>query len=225
MNSLKNVAECFEIQGEIINIEHIYKQRNYGKYLSTETEEHYLLVSITRLDPAEGCQVVAEGAFEGYSGTELFIPKSIRSIPDGAFSGLANLSVLKFESGSQVKSIGKEAFALCPNLMTVVLPEGITEIPERSFYGCLMLQYVVLPDGIVILSDGAFEGCLMLFDAVLPATVKVIGDGAFAGIDDLRTVRFDGTKSAWKLIEKGEGWKSENAHVSVICTDGTVVYD
>lgn len=202
-----------------------YKQTGYGKYLSTEAEDHYLLVSITRLDPAEGCEVVAQGAFEGYSGTELFIPKSIRSIPDGAFSRLANLIEVTFESGSRIKSLGREAFALCTNLRTVVLPEGITEIPERSFLGCLMLRDVALPEGIVTLSDGAFEGCLMLFEIGLPATVKVIGDGAFAGIDDLRTLRFLGTKSDWDMIEKGEGWKHESARVSVICADGTVVYD
>lgn len=36
-----------------------------------------------------------------------------------------------------VKSIGKGAFYICPNLKTVSIPSSVTLIGESAFYGCI----------------------------------------------------------------------------------------
>ncbi len=58
----------------------------------------------------------------------------VTSIAEGAFSGSKSLTTLKFK-GKNLKKVGKNAFAKCPNLKSAVLPDSVREIGQGAFDG------------------------------------------------------------------------------------------
>ena len=65
-------------------------------------------------------------------------------IPDGAFSGMENLS-------------------------SVIIPETVTEIGAGAFAGCGNIETITLP-GVNSIGEGAFEGCTNLTSILIPAS-------------------------------------------------------
>lgn len=64
-------------------------------------------------------------------------------------------------------------------LKTVVLGEGITELPDYLFYGCTALDHVVIPDYITSIGYYAFRGCTSLSDLQIGSGVTRVGGYAF----------------------------------------------
>ena len=59
-----------------------------------------------------------------------------------------------------VKSISKYAFKGNPErLNSVVIPDGVTEIGEKTFDGCINLTKVTIPDSVKSFGKGAFNFC------------------------------------------------------------------
>ena len=61
----------------------------------------------------------------------------------------------------------------------VVVPHGITIIPEDAFYNDGQLVTVELPEGIVEIGRRAFAGCHSLTTVNLPASLTSIGEATF----------------------------------------------
>ena len=65
-------------------------------------------------------------------------------------------------AGDRVVGIGAHAFENCVNIVSVVIPEGVTYISHisegwaRSFYGCVNLERIVIPDSVTYI--GAYAG-------------------------------------------------------------------
>ncbi len=72
------------------------------------------------------------------------------------------------------------ALAGVTNKTELVLPEGMTEIPEKAFYGFVGLTKITLPSTITKIGNNAFYGCTGLKEIVLPEGLTFIGDRAFA---------------------------------------------
>ncbi len=64
-------------------------------------------------------------------------------------------------------------------LVSVVIPEGYTDIGNLAFYGCKNLESVTLPSTLQAIGDEAFSGCGKLKEIVIPASVRYIGGSAF----------------------------------------------
>lgn len=112
-----------------------------------------------------------------YKGTRpcVEIPDFITHIGDGAFS---NSSVEEVGIPVSVVSIGKNAFAWCENLSSVLLPAELSIIDENAFANCSALTAVEIPDSVSYLGAGAFHACSALSSLRLPA-VGCIGRRAF----------------------------------------------
>ena len=93
-----------------------------------------------------------------------------------------------------VTTIETSAFMKCTALTQVTLPEGLTNISNRSFegctalvtdmanrtfYGCTSLTEVTLPDGLTKIELFTFYGCSALEKVTLPEGITYIGDKAF----------------------------------------------
>ena len=74
---------------------------------------------------------------------------------------------------------------------TVVLPEGMKEIPAAAFNQATKLTSVNIPSTVESIGVHAFQG-VGLTELVIPATVKNIDFGAFRGMPNLTTVTFEG---------------------------------
>lgn len=71
------------------------------------------------------------------------------------------------------------------DLVSVQLPEGLTELPDSFFFGCSSLTRVRLPYTLRRIGDHAFYGCTSLKELVLPDVLEDIGQFAFAGCSAL----------------------------------------
>ncbi len=84
--------------------------------------------------------------------------------------------------------IGSLAFASCPNLISVTIPDSVSDIGESAFYGCAKLESVSLPRGITRLEASVFAACLELKSITIPDGVRSIGSQAFYNCAELKQV-------------------------------------
>ncbi len=152
-------------------------------------------------------QIIGEGAFSGcYTLTgEIEIPNTVENIESGAFNGCPLVEKFVFQDGSQLKSIGTNAFRWLDKVENFVLPEGVTEIPEHAFRGCTHLKEFVVPASVKNIKEDAFGNCKELQMVTIPDSVRTIANDAFSGCDNLKAVYYDGTyygktESDWKSI-------------------------
>ena len=64
-------------------------------------------------------------------------------------------------------------------LVSVVIPEGYTDIGDYAFYACDNLESVTLPSTLQNIGKEAFSHCGKLKEIVIPASVQWMGDGVF----------------------------------------------
>lgn len=171
-------------------------------------------------DGYKGIESLGAYAF-GYCAAigEIRLAPDVKPIPDGAFYACSSLRTLYVGEEENTlpashTSIGKEAFAYCENLTSLVLPQGISEIGSKLFYGCSYLAEISVPasvrsigedafmgcsslslftvetsggNGLRDIGSGAFSYCTSLTSVVLPDCVRSVGDRAFAfsGVADV----------------------------------------
>ncbi|MBQ9694968.1 MAG: leucine-rich repeat protein, partial [Oscillospiraceae bacterium] len=107
--------------------------------------------------------VVITGIAEGASGA-LTIPAEIdgyRILYVQEISNVAGITSLTIPAG-----VPCDGFKTMPDLETVILEDGCTNVP--SFKGCSKLTNVVLPDSVTTISRYAFDGCKNLTSIDLP---------------------------------------------------------
>ncbi len=141
-----------------------------------------------------------------FSGCTVTIPKRIKTIGKGAFysDGKGSIDALKFEAGSECKSIGSEAFANC-RLYELRLPDKLKEIGYQTFRGTY-IEDLVIPSGVTKIDAWAFGDCPLLSKVTIPASVKEIGYQAFTTT---------GSKDIMVIVPKGcyaYDWIKKNAN-------------
>ena len=116
--------------------------------------------------------------FNGCTNLEtVTIPETVEVIGSSTFNGCAKLTSFDF---SNVKKIGNEAFA-GTGLTSFIGANELTEIGENAFQVCPNLQTVIYPEGIGTVPYAAFVGCTTLNTVILPGDIREIGSGAFYG--------------------------------------------
>ena len=149
--------------------------------------------SLTSFILPEGLGHITDSLFEDSNTlASVNIPRWVTTIGSHAFSG-CNLSSLTFEQGSQLSSIGEEAFYGGLHCSSLTLPEGVAVIGALAFYEC------------------GIKSC------TIPSTVSQIGEYAFAAT----SFTFNGTTAQWNAIEKSDYWCSASRY-TVECIDGTI---
>ena len=72
--------------------------------------------------------------------------------------------------------------------ISVILPDGLTNIGDFAFFGCSSLASVTIPDSVTSIGNGAFEYCTSLSSVTIPDSVTSIGTDAFQGCNSLTTL-------------------------------------
>jgi hypothetical protein len=86
-----------------------------------------------------------------------------------------------------VINIGAEAFHNA-RLVSVELPDSVTEIREGAFSGCEHLERVRLSTRLLVIRKNAFQSCISLSDIALPASLQEIDKAAFSACPELPAV-------------------------------------
>lgn len=147
--------------------------------------------------------------FDGLTSLEeITLPKKLKTIDDGSFSGLQKLKSVTI--GENVERIGS-AFYLCTALEKVNFPKKLNGQCEicASFSGCSSLKSIELPEGADLLGGydgvfygGSFSGCTALEKVFLPNTVTVLPGDTFSGCTALKEINLP---SSLKTMECGFG--------------------
>lgn len=141
-------------------------------------------------------------AFSGFGAVTIpdtFNNLPITSIGYGAFhlNGLSSVTM-----GTNMTSIGIEAFESCSGLRSVTLGPNVTTIGNSAFFSCTALKTIVIPDnvtnfgvdvfmldsklssatlgnGVPSLPDDTFDGCTSLTNVVIGTGVASFGNAVF----------------------------------------------
>ncbi len=164
--------------------------------------------------------------------TEVVIPEGVTSIARDAFRGCRELKTITIPES--VTYIGFEAFVGCDNIEIATIPGyAISSIPktnlriititsgdihDNAFKQCENLVFVKMLDGVTSIGDSAFERCKNLKKINISGSVTSIGD---YGLSTVNSIFFDGTKSQWDSIKKGDMWHNYLSCI-VYCTDGEI---
>lgn len=98
---------------------------------------------------------------------KLVIDNSITSIDEYAFSNCSHLTSVEFENGSQLTSIGRQAFYQCFDMESIEIPASVTSIGYSAFSGCWRLTSIEIPASVTDIGGSAFYGCTNLASIVI----------------------------------------------------------
>ena len=162
----------------------------------------YLQKRLTSIKLPKTLKTIGEGAFDGCSNLtgNLTIPESVTTIGDGAFYGCTgftgNLTIPK-----GVTTIEPNTFRNCSGLTgNLTIPEGVTTIGSSAFRECKGFTGLTLSEGVTTIEDEAFGRCSeqMTENLTIPKSVTTIGKNAFSKIMDLYFLSYEKSVIYWK---------------------------
>ena len=169
---------------------------------------------------------------------KLTIAKEVTELPAYFCTGTENLTVIEFESGSQLKKIGKMAFYGTQALKSIDIPSTVTSIGESAFADCFSLEKIELGQ-IEFLGQNTFARCSSLETAKIQGSSDVTypsnmfstwGTGHSAA--PLKTLEIGagkiqislyGQKDSIETIVLGDGVTEIPANFAAYCTELTSV--
>ena len=121
------------------------------------TEINWNAVSVADLDMSSDVFNYAGTAGEGIAVT---FGDSVRKIPAYLFYAWGHHpNITSVIIGSDVTSIGDDAFIGCTDLTSVTIGAGVTSIGYEAFRYCTGLTSVTIGEGVTSIGRSAFEGC------------------------------------------------------------------
>lgn len=119
----------------------------------------------------------------GYTGADdsVAIPTSINGYPVTSIGAQAfeDFSVISVVIPNSITNIGDSAFAGCAYLTEVNIPNGVVYIGDEAFLSCYSLTSVVLPNSLTNIGYAVFSDCNGLTNVTIPSSVTSIGGEAF----------------------------------------------
>ena len=110
----------------------------------------------------------------------------VEHIQENAYAN--DLSLKTVRIGGRAKTIGKNAFANCANLTSLILSDGIVEIQDGAFKKCTALEKIEFPSSVRIIGEDAFFGCKKLTSVLFNEGLETLGRNAFRASPKLTEV-------------------------------------
>ncbi len=154
--------------------------------------------SIKSVDIPSMVSCVGKEAFAWSGLRSVSLPSGLQYLPESMFANSHYLHDVVFSKG--LKEIGKEAFALCFELNSVDIPEGVTSIDDGAFrwcgpyktygayYSCYNFKKVTLPSTLTTIGSGAFTNCQYLQSINIPENITEIQDDTFRNCYQLSSI-------------------------------------
>lgn len=138
----------------------------------------------SNFDSREECNAIIETSTNKLitSCKNTFIPYSVISIGDNAFSGLKDLTSIVIPNS--VKYIGSNAFEDCTELSFIEIPNSVVQIEQYAFSNCDKLRSIEIPNSTI--GEHAFQACDNLEEVIIGDSVTTIGNYAFTICENLK---------------------------------------
>ncbi|UTC65349.1 leucine-rich repeat domain-containing protein [Treponema sp. OMZ 788] len=156
----------------------------------------------------------------------IVIPGSVTDIGGWGFFDCTRLTHLSVDSENPVycseKNIiytkdKKKLIAAASGLKSVIIADGVTEIPSLGFSACSNLTDVVIPNTVTEIGESAFLDCSKLKTVIIDSVILMnIEDSAFENVNaDVHfTVKTDAVKA---LLKKSSSIRDEQITVAQVC--------
>ena len=92
------------------------------------SQTFYGCTALQNIELPEGLEELGQGTFGNSGLTNVVIPDAIQTIPESCFAG----SSLVYVDMNGAKTIGRNAFSGCPNLLVINLPQTLQTVNESS---------------------------------------------------------------------------------------------
>ena len=128
-------------------------------------------------------------AFDNCTGlTSITIPDSVTNIGNCAFVGCTGLTSIVIGNG--IKNLDTWwSFQSYPNLVSVIIGDGVESIAVGIFENALSLETVVIGNGMKSIDFGLFWGCTTLKNVTIGNSVTNIDNNAFQGCTSLESIK------------------------------------
>src|SRR5574344_927328 len=115
---------------------------------------------------------------------------SVIKLGSGTYTGVITIpsSVIYNSVTYSVTSIGESAFAECPGLTSITIPNSVTTIGESAFADCFGLTSITIPNSVTTIGNSAFNSCTGLTSITIPNSVTSIGILAFSSCESLKSI-------------------------------------
>lgn len=167
--------------------------------------------SLETVDLPEGLKSIGNSAFYSCDSlNNILFPSTLTEIGEKAFGSCDGLSIVEiseninfignnvFEychgltnvnmSSCKIKKIPDNAFLNCTKLVTITLPDQLSEIGNNSFFQCSSLKLVKIPDNVNVIREYAFSHCVLLDNIIIPHGVTTIPAYSFYGCSSLSNI-------------------------------------
>ena len=156
--------------------------------LNNKTAGGYSAEKVVRIEIPKGTITVSDAMKVANGFTSLLtidIPEGVTTINQYGIktpNTETNSPVVRITLPSTLTSIGSQAFYGCNSLEELIIPEGVTEIPQEMAFYATSLKKLVLPSTIQSIGQSAFRSAdLSETDLVIPEGCTSIGNYAFKG--------------------------------------------
>lgn len=207
-----NVVEV--LSNAFLNHKEITGTLTISKYIKTINEySFYGCSNISNIVYADNCvlETIKAHAFDpndavqsSYTGTMIF-PKSLKTIGDYAFYNFTNCTGISFESGSELTTIGANAFLYFAYYKTnvaveVSLPAKLKQVSDNAFSGSQITKVTFeepssTSDVKLRINTGAFRECGRLSEVNFSTNVYYLGYEVFKNCKNLEHVYFPRTEN------------------------------
>ena len=152
-----------------------------GDILYRYTDEDVSYIEIPK-----GVRVINDGAFSGLRAVNrIEIPNTVTTIKEEAFRFTGLLSVTIPDS---VTVIERQAFSDCSNLKSITLSKNLRKIEDQLFYFCESLTKISIPAGVTSIGNSVLSYCIRLQEVNIPNTVVSIGNDLLTGCNSIKSI-------------------------------------
>lgn len=143
---------------------------------------------VTKIVIEDGLTKIPESAFRDMVNvTEVYIGSDVKTIGEEAFWSCSRLKKISFGENCKLQQIGEAAFAHT-DLRKFTAPASLQTIETRAFAECTNLEYVCLRGGVSSVRGDAFENCTGLKTLILGESLTDIDNGIFTGCYEITTL-------------------------------------
>ncbi|MBR3402306.1 MAG: leucine-rich repeat protein, partial [Parasporobacterium sp.] len=153
---------------------------------------------LTFIDLSNGIKSIGQFAFT-FTGLEtLRFGTNVESIGTEAFWHCSSLDNVYLPDS--LLEIDRSAFGSCSSLKSIIIPENVQSVGEAAFVSCRSLEHVVFRNEMDSLERSCFENCPALRSIVLPINLSEIETGVFNWCENLSDVYYCGPESEWNGV-------------------------
>lgn len=134
-------------------------------------ESAFNKAGIKNINLPNSISIIGEYAFTNSDIESIEMPMNVRDIPRGCFYDCKNLKSVVLCS-KDIKNIGDYAFANCPILTTINLPQNLESIGNEAFYGCSSLTEFSIPSGVNSIKPSILWNCTSLSKLTIGKNLK-----------------------------------------------------